>query len=81
MSQSGPFNYCCGRCFDTYADEHSDMCEYGRNDVGDSVLGFSDSGRTPVPAAFHDVDGPPSLTVASDSDTGGGDVERAPADA
>ena len=47
------------------------MCDPGRGDVGDSVLGFSDSGRAPVPAAFHDVGGPPSLTAASDSDTDG----------
>ena len=80
MFQTGPFDYCCGRCFDTYAEEHSDMCSTGRDDVGDSVSCSSASGRAPVPTSVHCVldsgDGPPTLTAASDSESGGEVLDR-----
>ena len=37
MFQSGHPNYCCGTCFETYAEEHSDQCDPGLGDVGDSA--------------------------------------------
>jgi len=38
FSQSGPYHYCCGTCFLTYAEEHGDECNPGRDDVGDSAV-------------------------------------------
>jgi len=37
MFQPIPYQYCFGRCFLTYAEEHGDECDPGRDDIGDSA--------------------------------------------
>ena len=62
MFQSGHSNYCCGRCFETYAEEHGDECDPGRDDVGDSAACAAAS------VSSDDSDGPPPWAGFSDED-------------
>ena len=66
MFQSRHSNYCCGRCFETYAEEHDgDNCDPGRDDVGDSA-GWAREG-SPVSSSDKSPSSLPSWSPSSSS--------------